>query len=141
MRRMAAYDPERHGFSMLRLISAAAANAETELTLGEKLSEGVMTMIIGVGTTFVVLIVLWMLVALMGRIVSSMSGKKAAAIPAPAETKPEPVQEAAAEPEETVTPELIAVLSAAIAAYEGPDAPRMTIRSVRRTTQWNGGRR
>ena len=80
---------------MLRLISAAAANAETELTLGEKLSEGVMTMIIGMGTTFVVLIVLWMLVALMGRIVSSMSGKKAAAIPAPAETKPEPVQEAA----------------------------------------------
>lgn len=132
---------------MLRLISAAAAanelvaTAEPELTLGEKLSEGVMTLLIGMGTTFAVLIVLWFLVAMMGRIISSMNKKQADVIPAQPETAPEPVLTAAEEPEETVTPELIAVLSAAIAACEGPDAPRMTIRSVHRTTRWNGGRR
>lgn len=132
---------------MLRLISAAAAandlvaTAEPELTLGEKLSEGAMTLLIGMGTTFAVLIVLWFLVAMMGRIISSASKKQAEAIPTQPAPAPEPVLTAVEEPEETVTPELIAVLSAAIAAYEGPDAPRMTIRSVHRTTRWNGGRR
>lgn len=105
------------------------------------MSEGVMTLLIGMGTTFAVLIVLWLLVAMMGRIISSASKKQAEVIPAQPETAPEPVLTVVEEPEETVTPELIAVLSAAIAAYEGPDATRMTIRSVHRTTRWNGGRR
>lgn len=134
---------------MLRFISAAAAVTEAELTLGEKMSEGVMTLIIGMGTVFVVLIVLWLMVALMGRVITAMSGKKAAAIPAPKAAIAEPVREerVAVKADDgkaddgVVPPELIAVLSAAVASCEGPDAPRLVIRSVRRTTQWNGGRR
>ena len=129
---------------MLRFISAAAAVTEAELTLGEKMSEGVLTLIIGMGTVFVVLIVLWLMVALMGRVITALSGKKASAIPAPKAAAPEPVREEPPVAEavgEAVSPELIAVLSAAIAEFEGPDAPRLVIRSVRRTTQWNGGRR
>ena len=84
------------------------------------------------------------MVALMGRVITALSGKKASAIPAPKAAAPEPVREEPPVAEavgEAVSPELIAVLSAAIAEFEGPDAPRLVIRSVRRTTQWNGGRR
>ena len=129
---------------MLRFVSATAAVTEAELTLGEKISEGVMTLIIGMGTVFVVLIVLWLLVALMGRIITAMNGKKASTVPAPKAPVPEPVREVPAAAEaagETVSPELLAVLSAAVAEFEGPGSPRLVIRSVRRTTQWNGGRR
>ena len=118
---------------MLRFISAAAAVTEAELTLGEKMSEGVVTLIIGMGTVFVVLIVLWLMVALMGRVITALSGKKASAIPAPKAAAPEPVRE---EP-----PVAEAVGEAALAEYAAPDAPRLVLRSVRRTTQWNGGRR
>ena len=129
---------------MLKFFSAAAVAAEAEeLTFAEIMSEGFSTLLIGMGTVFAVLIVLWGAVALMGRILNAANKKSAPAVPAkapapapaPAPVVPAPVAE------EAISPEVIAAISAAIAQFEGPAAPRLVIRSVRRSTQWNGGRR
>lgn len=128
---------------MLQFISAAEAgtalgNSLLSESLSERLGAGALTLVVGVGTVFAVLLILWFLVAMMGRIITAMNKKKAAAIPAPAAPVEEP---AAPVVEEGITPETVAIIAAAVAAYEGPAASRLTIRSVRRTTQWNGGRR
>ncbi len=119
----------------------AAGGEAPELTFAEIMSEGTMTLIIGMGTVFAVLIVLWAAIALMGRIINGANKKsapavpKAAPVPAPAPVAPAPVVS------DAISPEVIAAISAAIAQFEGPAAPRLVIRSVRRSTQWNGGRR
>jgi sodium pump decarboxylase gamma subunit len=97
------------------------------------------------GTVFSVLIVLWAAIALMGRILGAASKKSAPAVPkaapAPAPVPaPKPVAPAPVV-SDAISPEVIAAISAAIAQFEGPAAPRLVIRSVRRSTQWNGGRR
>lgn len=129
---------------MLKFISAAAVAEEAEaLSFGEIMSEGFTTLLVGMGTVFAVLIVLWGAVALMGRVLGATTKKSAPAVPAkapapapaPAPVAPAPVVE------DAISPEVIAAISAAIAQFEGPAAPRLVIRSVRRSTQWNGGRR
>ena len=129
---------------MLKFISAAAVAEEAEaLSFGEIMSKGGSTLLIGMGTVFAVLIVLWLAVALMGRVLGAATKKSAPAVPAkapapapvPAPVAPAPVVE------DAISPEVIAAISAAIAQFEGPAAPRLVIRSVRRSTQWNGGRR
>ncbi|MBR7137184.1 MAG: OadG family protein [Clostridia bacterium] len=133
---------------MLKFFSAAAAAAEAEeLTFAEIMSEGFSTLLVGLGTVFAVLIVLWAAIALMGRVIGAANKKSAPAVPkaapapvpapvpAPAPVAPAPVVS------DAISPEVIAAISAAIAQFEGPAAPRLVIRSVRRSTQWNGGRR
>lgn len=131
---------------MLNFFSAAAVAAEAEeLTFAEIMSEGFSTLLIGMGTVFAVLIVLWGAVALMGRILNAANKKSAPAVPAKAPAPaPAPVPAPVASApvvEDAISPEVIAAISAAIAQFEGPAAPRLVIRSVRRSTQWNGGRR
>ena len=131
---------------MLNFFSAAAVAAEAEeLTFAEIMSEGFSTLLIGMGTVFAVLIVLWVAVALMGRVLGAANKKSAPAVPAKAPAPapaPVPVPVASAPVvEDAISPEVIAAISAAIAQFEGPAAPRLVIRSVRRSNQWNGGRR
>ena len=131
---------------MLKFFSAAAAAAEAEeLTFAEIMSEGASTLVIGMGTVFAVLIVLWAAIALMGRILGAANKKSAPAVPkaAPAPAPVSAPKPAAPAPvvSDAISPEVIAAISAAIAQFEGPAAPRLVIRSVRRSTQWNGGRR
>ncbi len=122
-----------------------AGGEAPELTFAEIMSEGFSTLLVGLGTVFAVLIVLWAAIALMGRVIGVANKKSAPAVPkaAPAPAPvPAPVPVAPAPVvSDAISPEVIAAISAAIAQFEGPAAPRLVIRSVRRSTQWNGGRR
>lgn len=126
---------------LLTLSAAALAStgvAEAEMTLGEKLNEGLVTLVLGMGTVFAVLIFLWVIIALVGKILGAATKSKApkkAAEPAPV---PAAVSEPVPEVESGISDEeLVAVMAAAIAAFGGENAPRMRIRSVRRSTNWN----
>jgi len=102
------------------------------LTFGEKMAGGGVTLLMGMGMTFLILCIIWGCISLMGKIFRSAEKKKNKAVeaatatlaaayngtPAPAaETKETP-----AVPEGENDPALIAVLMAAIAASEGGTA-------------------
>lgn len=115
------------------------ANPDTihSLSMSEKLAGAGITTLMGMGITFVVLILLWGCISLMTKFTyRPKKGEKApqttdaAAAPSAAET----VTAAAADDT------LIAVISAAIAAYEGGSANNLVVRKIRRisgeTTAW-----
>ena len=98
------------------------------LSFGEKMLASTITMIMGLGITFTVLILIWIFIAIMGKVLGT--GKKpaaapaAAAAPAPAETKA-PVEEASDD-------SLVAVIAAAIAAYQGANANNLVVKKITR---------
>ncbi|MGI6737297.1 MAG: OadG family protein [Anaerovoracaceae bacterium] len=131
-------------------------NLMHSLSFGDKMAGAGMTTLMGMGTTFAILILLWGIIALMNRIVLAAETKAAGtaaaapAAPAPAaaarETaSPQPAPAAAAAvgsesgPPAAAEPgldeaELAAVIAAAIAAYEGEDVVRtdLVVRRIRR---------
>ena len=97
------------------------------LSFGEKMLASTITMIMGLGITFTVLILIWVFIAIMGKALGT--GKKpepapAAAAPAPVETKA-PVEEASDD-------SLVAVIAAAIAAYQGANANNLVVKKITR---------
>lgn len=107
------------------------------LSISEKLAGAGITTLMGMGITFVVLLLLWGCIAVMTKFtyrpnkgVKAPQTTDAAAAPSGAET----VTTAAADDS------LIAVISAAIAAYEGGSANNFVVRKIRRisgeTTAW-----
>lgn len=92
------------------------------LTFGEKISGGLVTTLMGMGTTFVILTILWFIIAMTSKLIikSEAKAKTAletpAAAPVAAPAAPAPVAEAQASNDE-----LVAVLMAAIAASAGQD--------------------
>lgn len=113
-------------------------------TIGNALSYGGITALIGMLIVFLGLTILIVCISIMGRIFKSIDQKKKAqeakAEPAPA-AAPAPVAEPAAEETEEVTdPQLIAVIAAAIAAFDGSNKS-LVVRKVRRVSGWNGAAR
>ena len=103
------------------------------LTFGEKMLASTITMIMGLGITFTVLILIWVFIAIMGKALGT--GKKpepapAAAAPAPVETKAAPVEEASDD-------SLVAVIAAAIAAYQGANANNLVVKKITRLSGVN----
>lgn len=96
-------------------------------TTGEKLQKAAMNTVMGMGTVFIVLIFISWLISLMKHI-SKFEKKTAPAAPAPA---PAP---AAVLPEEDLVDdlELVAVITAAIAASENTSADGLVVRSIKR---------
>ena len=104
------------------------------LSFGEKMLASTITMIMGLGITFTVLILIWIFISIMGKVLGT--GKKpeaapaaAAAAPAPAETKA-PVEEASDD-------SLVAVIAAAIAAYQGANANNLVVKKITRLSGEN----
>lgn len=105
-----------------------------ETTLSENVFSGLANLVVGMGTVFVVLIFISWVISLLKHVNKfDPSAKKAAASqPAPAPAL------VAAEPEEDLTEDdaLVAVIAAAIAAYEGEASASLdngiVIRSIRR---------
>ena len=98
------------------------------LSFGEKMLASTITMIMGLGITFTVLILIWVFIAIMGKALGT--GKKpepapAAAAAAPVETKAAPVEEASDD-------SLVAVIAAAIAAYQGANANNLVVKKITR---------
>ncbi|MCR5526847.1 MAG: OadG family protein [Lachnospiraceae bacterium] len=110
-------------------------------TFAEKMENAALNTVLGMGTTFCVLILIAIIIALLPYIVAPFTGTKKKAAPAEAPKKaPAPAPAAAPEPAEDLTDdqELVAVIAAAVAAYESeatgtPVSPdTFVVRSLRR---------
>ncbi|MCD7788473.1 MAG: OadG family protein [Firmicutes bacterium] len=126
------------------LLDANADGAEELATVGEKATTALQVFLLGLGTVFVVLIILYIVITLMGKIFYHDDKKKATK-----EAAPEPAAEAAAlenavPEQETDDGELVAVITAAIAAFSeaggGESVPGFRVVSFKRAstaTPWN----
>lgn len=109
------------------------------MTLGEVLSQGAMTAVVGLSTVFAVLIILMLVIMIMEKIFakSESSEKQIPAVEAKQITAAKPAAAPKAEDDE----ELIAVLTAAVAASLNTSVYNLRISSYRRTdnnsTAWN----
>ena len=107
------------------------------LSTGEILEKAGLNTVIGMGTVFVILIFISFVIALLPKFTAMIenAGKKKEAAPAP-KAAPAPVAAApAAAAEELVDDlELVAVISAAIAAYTGTSSDGFVVRSIKRST-------
>ena len=101
------------------------------LTFGEKMLGSTITMIMGLGITFTILILIWIFIAIMGKCMDIANRpKKTKALEPAAEVAPAAaVAEAPAAEDETG---LIAVIAAAIAAYEGANANNLVVKKITR---------
>lgn len=117
-----------------------ASNEEENKTVGQLLETATVYAVIGIGTVFAVLIFISLLIACFKFIHKWETGQKAKAEPAPA--APTPVKAAAPAPaaDEDLMgdAELVAVISAAIAAYEGTSSNGLVVRSIRRVQRSKG---
>lgn len=104
------------------------------MSILDKLGFAFLIMLIGLMIVFFGLIILICLIKLMSIIVGALTGKKKEqASPAPAPVVvPEPVAEAAAEETGLENDELIAVITAALAAFNKDGNKTLVVRSVRR---------
>lgn len=131
------------------------ANPETmhSLSMGEKLAGAGITTLMGMGITFLVLILLWACIAIMTKFTyrpnkETKASGSAAAPAAPAAAASSPTPPPAATVPAAADDSLIAVISAAIAAYEserGGSAGNLVVRKISRVsgeaTAWsNAGR-
>ena len=118
------------------------------LSFGEKMAGTGITALMGMGITFAILIILWVMIAVMTRIIRSFEGvgKKKAEAPKAAPAAPAAAAPAAggASPlaESASDDQLIAVIAAAIAAAEGgAAASNFVVKKIQRiagpATAWN----
>ncbi|MBE6037030.1 MAG: hypothetical protein E7223_05410 [Clostridiales bacterium] len=115
------------------------------LSFAEKMAGGGVTLLMGLGITFIVLLILWGCITIMGKVLKTGAPKKEKAAPAPAAAAavaaapaPAPAEAAPAPAAEGIDPAIIAVIMAAIAAAEGPEAAQGLV--VRRITRVQSGR-
>lgn len=113
-----------------------ACTLNLDETLGDLMVRAALNTLIGMGTVFTVLILISLIIACFGFIpkIQAKFAKKEEASPAV------PAQTAAVEEEEELTDdtELVAVIAAAIAAYEGTSTEGFRVRSIKRanTKKW-----
>ena len=112
------------------------------LTLSEKMAGAGVTTLLGLGTTFMILCLIWLILSIMGKIMTA-TGKKSAPAAAAAPAVPAAAAPAPAKGENLASDaELVAVITAAIAAYEGSGAANnLVVRSIQRvsgaSTAWS----
>ena len=100
------------------------------LSFGDKMAGSAITMLMGMGITFVVLMLLWGVFALMGKCMSSTAkkGDKASAAETKANATPSVAAPAAAKTDDVLT----AVIAAAIAAYQSEGGTgNLVVRKIR----------
>ena len=113
------------------------------LSFGEKMTGSFITMLMGMGITFIILCLLWAFVAIMGKIMNiAQKGDKASAKTEAAAT---PSAAAVAQPK-TDDEVIKAVIAAAIAAYQGSGGTgNLVVRKISRisgeTTLWTNAAR
>lgn len=113
-------------------------NVDKVYTLGETMSNAAMNTLMGMGTVFVMLIIISLLIScfkFINKAQAKAEGKKAAAAPkvapAPASVPAAQAAPAAAAPADDGL-ELVAVISAAVAASSGAPADGFVVRSIKR---------
>ncbi len=111
-----------------------------EMSRSELIQGALITTLMGLGTTFVVLMLVWSVIAIVSSVLKNAENKKEntltqASASAPAPAKAQAAAISTAEPEEPVNTgsELVAVITAAIAAMEGTvPASNLIIRKISR---------
>ena len=114
------------------------------LSFGDKMAGSAITMLMGLGITFVVLMLLWGVFALMGKAMSpsAKKGDKASKAETKANATPSVAAPAAAKTDDVLT----AVIAAAIAAYQSEGGTgNLVVRKIQRlsgeTTLWTNAAR
>lgn len=116
------------------------------LSFADKMAGAGLTTLMGMGITFIILILLWFLISVMTKALHGSKAKKEEAKPvqpAAAATEEKPAEAATIEESETPSAEetldevkdeqLVAVITAAIAAAQGPEImSNLVIRNIRR---------
>ncbi len=108
-------------------------------TKGQLMTKAALNTLLGMGTVFVVLILISLIISAFGlipKLQASMAPKKNETVPAPAAS---PAPAVVVEEEELSDDmELVAVIAAAIAAYEGTSVEGFQVRSIKRagTSKW-----
>lgn len=105
---------------------------EKEKTFGEKMEDAALNTVLGMGTVFIVLIFLCILIGLFKYMPNGQKKKEEPAAAAPVAPAPVEVIE-----DVTDDLELVAVISAAIAASEGTSADGFRVRSIKRVRRTN----
>lgn len=107
---------------------------EPVYTTGEKLKQAGMNTAMGMGTVFVVLIFISLVISLFNYIpqITGFFGKKNSKKETVKETKTEVTQESVVEQTQSDDTELIAVIAAAIAASENTTTDSFVVRSIRK---------
>lgn len=108
------------------------------LSMGEKLTGSAVTMLMGMGITFVVLLLLWGFVAIMGKAMNAVNAKGDKASEAVKTEAAATPSVAAASAQDDI---IAAVIAAAIAAYQGSGGTgNLVVRKISRisgeTTNW-----
>lgn len=108
------------------------------LSMGDKLAGAGITTLMGMGITFVVLLLLWGCISIMTKFTYRPNkGEKAPQTTADANAAPSAAQPVKSEVRDE---ELAAVIAAAIAAYEGTSVSGIVVRKIQRisgaTTAW-----
>ena len=106
------------------------------LSTGEILEKAGLNTVIGMGTVFVILIFISLVIALLPKVTGMIENAGKIKVEAPAaKAAPAPVAAAPAAAEELADDlELVAVISAAIAAYTGTSSDGFVVRSIKRST-------
>ncbi|MDN5299140.1 MAG: glutaconyl-CoA/methylmalonyl-CoA decarboxylase subunit delta [Clostridiales bacterium] len=109
------------------------ADTFVQMTIGERVAATLYVIILGMGITFTALVLIWGMTALLSRIVQNIEKKSQPAVmPAPKAAQAAPAA-AAVEVEAADQSELIAVISAAIAASMHTSMHNIVVTSIRRT--------
>jgi len=118
------------------------------LSFGDKMLGSTVTMIMGIGVTFCILILLWLLIAVMGKIMSSgkKKNKNAEETGAAAAAPVTAAETTAAAVTDDNADVIAAVIAAAVAAYEGSGAAgNLVVRKISRIsgeiTPWSNAAR
>ena len=113
--------------ALMMLSSTAVVYAEAEESMGETMKKAGLNTLMGIGIVFLVLVFLSLIISLFKLIPSPKKPEPVRSIPAPA--APAVIEE---EEDETDDLELVAVITAAIAASEGKAPEGYMVRSIRR---------
>jgi len=107
------------------------ADTFVQMTLGERIAATMYVIVLGMGITFVALIFIWGLTALMSKIILGIEKKNVAPVkPAPKTTAP--AVAAAVIEERADEGELIAVITAAIAASMNTSTHNLVVTNITR---------
>lgn len=116
-------------------LQPTSITVDVNYSMGERMGKAALNTLMGMGTVFAVLILISLLISLFKYInkLEAKVNKKPAVSEAPAPSAP-----VIAEPTEELTDdyELVAVISAAIAASEGTSADGFVVRSIKKRTKW-----
>ena len=119
-----------------RDMSVETTTVELVYTTGEKMQKAALNTVMGMGTVFVMLIIICLIISLF-RFIPALedklknrktNGQEKAAV----ETQPAAIPEAAIPVAETDNLELVAVIAAAIAASTGQSTDDFVVRSIKR---------